>query len=209
MSQRRGGAADRHDPRCWSGSGDIDPSTGFGEATAEAYDDQPAGTSRTRPRCWPSSPAPAPALELAIGTGRIAQPLAVQGVRVEGIELSSAMLAQLRVKPGGPDLHVTVGDMATTIRGALSTGVRGVQLAVQPAQPGRGHVAASPTPRRTWTAAGVFKVEAFVSSFLQRPAITSRSTRSASSSTTPQLDVAHHEPVIQRLEASHVHPSAR
>ena len=42
-----------------------------------------------------------PALELAIGTGRIAVPLAGRGVRVAGIELSRAMVARLRAKPGG------------------------------------------------------------------------------------------------------------
>jgi SAM-dependent methyltransferase len=54
-----------------------------------------------------------PALELAIGTGRIAIPLAARGVPVTGIELSEPMVAQLRSKPGGADIPVTVGDMAT------------------------------------------------------------------------------------------------
>jgi SAM-dependent methyltransferase len=55
-----------------------------------------------------------PALELAIGTGRVGLPLAARGVPVTGIELSAAMVEQLRAKPGGADLPVTVGDMATT-----------------------------------------------------------------------------------------------
>jgi len=55
------------------------------------------------------------ALEFAIGTGRIALPLARRGVEVCGIELSEAMVARLRAKPGGDELPVTVGDMATTI----------------------------------------------------------------------------------------------
>jgi SAM-dependent methyltransferase len=54
------------------------------------------------------------ALELAIGTGRIALPLAARGVEVHGIELSRAMVAQLRGKPGGEAIPVTIGDMATT-----------------------------------------------------------------------------------------------
>lgn len=52
-------------------------------------------------------------LELAIGTGRLALPLARRGVPVAGIELSPDMLAQLRGKPGGPDIPVMLGDMAT------------------------------------------------------------------------------------------------
>lgn len=54
------------------------------------------------------------ALEFAIGTGRIALPLAARGVEVCGIELSEAMVEQLRQKPGGRDLSVTIGDMAST-----------------------------------------------------------------------------------------------
>ncbi|MEJ7725849.1 MAG: class I SAM-dependent methyltransferase [Actinomycetes bacterium] len=53
-----------------------------------------------------------PALELAIGTSRIALPLAARDIRVDGIELSSAMIARLREKPGGDQLAVTRGDMA-------------------------------------------------------------------------------------------------
>ena len=54
------------------------------------------------------------ALELGIGTGRIALPLAQRGVPVHGIELSKAMAARLRAKPGGEDIGVTIGDFATT-----------------------------------------------------------------------------------------------
>jgi len=57
------------------------------------------------------------ALELGIGTGRIALPLAQRRVPVHGIELSSAMVARLRAKPGGDDIHVTIGDFATTTVG--------------------------------------------------------------------------------------------
>jgi SAM-dependent methyltransferase len=54
------------------------------------------------------------ALELGIGTGRIALPLAARGVPVHGIELSRAMAARLRAKPGGEAIGVTIGDFATT-----------------------------------------------------------------------------------------------
>jgi SAM-dependent methyltransferase len=54
------------------------------------------------------------ALELAIGTGRIALPLSHRGVEVHGIELSRAMVARLRDKPGAEAIGVTIGDMATT-----------------------------------------------------------------------------------------------
>jgi SAM-dependent methyltransferase len=54
------------------------------------------------------------ALELGIGTGRVALPLARRGVPVHGIDLSRSMVAKLREKPGGDDIGVTIGDFATT-----------------------------------------------------------------------------------------------
>jgi SAM-dependent methyltransferase len=51
-------------------------------------------------------------LELAIGTGRVALPLARRGVSVEGIDASAAMVERLRTKPGGQSIPVTIGDMA-------------------------------------------------------------------------------------------------
>jgi SAM-dependent methyltransferase len=53
------------------------------------------------------------ALELGIGTGRLALPLSRRGIRVHGIELSAAMVEQLRAQPGSSDIDVTVGDFST------------------------------------------------------------------------------------------------
>jgi SAM-dependent methyltransferase len=53
------------------------------------------------------------ALELGVGTGRIALSLSRRGVRVHGIELSPAMVAELQAKPGADDIDVTIGDFAT------------------------------------------------------------------------------------------------
>ena len=53
-------------------------------------------------------------LELGIGTGRIALPLSQRGVPVHGIDLSEAMVARLREKPGGDGIEVAIGDFATT-----------------------------------------------------------------------------------------------
>jgi SAM-dependent methyltransferase len=61
------------------------------------------------------------ALEFAIGTGRIALPLAARGVEVAGIELSGAMVEQLRRKAGGSAISVTIGDMASSrVEGAFA-----------------------------------------------------------------------------------------
>jgi hypothetical protein len=62
-----------------------------------------------------------PVPELGVGTGRIALPLARRGVQVHGIELSRAMVARLREKPGGEDIEVTIGDFSTTtVEGSFS-----------------------------------------------------------------------------------------
>src|SRR5919198_2680460 len=61
------------------------------------------------------------ALELGIGTGRIAVPLAERGVPVHGIDVSKAMVARLRAKPGSEDIGVTIGDFANTgVEGTFS-----------------------------------------------------------------------------------------
>ncbi len=57
---------------------------------------------------------PGPVLELGIGTGRIALPLSQRGLAVHGIDLSPAMIAQLRAQPGGDRIGVSIGDFATT-----------------------------------------------------------------------------------------------
>jgi SAM-dependent methyltransferase len=54
------------------------------------------------------------ALELGVGTGRIALPLAARGVEVHGIDLSRAMTARLRAKPRGEGIGITIGDFSTT-----------------------------------------------------------------------------------------------
>jgi len=55
-----------------------------------------------------------PVLELGIGTGRLALPLSRRGLRVHGIELSPAMVSELRQIPGAEGIGVSIGDFATT-----------------------------------------------------------------------------------------------
>jgi SAM-dependent methyltransferase len=91
----------------------------FGEAVAARYDD-PDDEMSSAAAIDPvvdflvERAGRGPVLELGIGTGRIALPLARRGVPVHGIDLSQAMVARLRAKPGGEDIGVTIGDFATT-----------------------------------------------------------------------------------------------
>ncbi|TWP51985.1 class I SAM-dependent methyltransferase [Lentzea tibetensis] len=84
----------------------------FGADTAAEYDNNPRGDEGVSVALLHELAGAGPALELAIGTGRIALPLAATGVRVDGIDLSPDMVAQLRAKPGGDALSVTMGDFA-------------------------------------------------------------------------------------------------
>jgi hypothetical protein len=95
-----------------------DPDGYFGEPVAAGYDDP--SDRMFRPEAidpvvslLAELAGSGRALELAIGTGRIGLPLSQRGVPVHGIELSRAMVARLRGKPGGEGIGVTIGDMAT------------------------------------------------------------------------------------------------
>ncbi|HUY76381.1 MAG TPA: class I SAM-dependent methyltransferase, partial [Ktedonobacterales bacterium] len=90
----------------------YDPMTSFGEDTAEIYDQDQREDTLATVAFLERLAHGGPALELAIGTGRVALPLAARGIRVDGIDLSPAMVAKLRAKPGGDQLAVTMGDFA-------------------------------------------------------------------------------------------------
>lgn len=92
---------------------DFDPLQSFGPEVAARYDEDARGDEQHTVDFLAGLAVAGPVLEFAIGTGRIALPLAERGLRVDGIEQSDAMVAQLRAKPGGADLAVTVGDMST------------------------------------------------------------------------------------------------
>lgn len=85
------------------------------------YDDQFDGSDVSPAVDFLADLAPGgPALELAIGTGRVALPLAERGVDVAGVDSSEAMVARLREKPGGQAIPVTIGDMAELpVRGSF------------------------------------------------------------------------------------------
>jgi SAM-dependent methyltransferase len=91
----------------------------FGEDVAASYDDgfeghfDPAAIDVTA-GALAGLAGGGRALELAIGTGRVALPLAARGVEVHGIDLSRAMVARLRAKPGGDAIPVTIGDFTST-----------------------------------------------------------------------------------------------
>ena len=84
----------------------------YGERWAAVYDDhhKHGPWARSGVPGWPGQGRAVS--ELAIGTGRVALPLAARGISVEGIDASAAMVERLRAKPGGESVPVTIGEVA-------------------------------------------------------------------------------------------------
>lgn len=188
---------------------DYDPRMSFDAAEAAVYDQiDVRGDEDATAAFLAELAGNGPALELAIGTGRIALPLAACGIRVDGIDFSEPMVARLRAKPGGADLHVTMGDFA-------DVGVAGryrlvylvfntlFNLLTQDDQ-----VRCFENVAAHLTDDGVFVVEAFVPSWLHRLTDAQYVAAESIEPAVVRLDVGRHDPVAQRLDESHVTLSA-
>lgn len=183
----------------------YDPRMSFDEESAESYDeDGTRGDTAEAVAFLAQLAAGGPALELAIGTGRVALPLAAQGIRVDGIDFSPAMVAKLRAKPGGDQIAVTMGDFADV---AVSGAYRLIyvvfntlfNLLTQDDQ-----VRCFENVAAHLTDDGVFLVEAFTPTFLMRLRNDQYVDAEAISVSEVRLDVGRHDPVKQLLEESHV-----
>lgn len=186
---------------------DYEPMLSFGEDTAEIYDDVPRGDEPAAVAFLERLAGDGPSLELAIGTGRIALPLAARGVRVDGIDLSSAMVARLRAKPGGDQIAITMGDFAAVPVPGSYRLIYVVfntlfNLLTQDDQ-----VRSFENVAAHLTDNGSFVVEAFVPAFLARLRDDQYVDAKAVGVGEVRLDVGRHDPVTQRLEESHVHLS--
>ncbi len=181
------------------------PLTSFGEDVAAIYDDlSPRGDTAATVAFLEQLAGGGPALELAIGTGRVALPLAARGLRVDGIDLSPAMVDQLRAKPGGDQIAVTLGDFADVpVQGAyrLIFVVFNTlfNLLTQDDQ-----VRCFENVAAHLTDDGAFVVEAFVPTYLTRLRDDQYVDAEAIGVAEVRLDVGRHDPVMQRLEESHV-----
>jgi SAM-dependent methyltransferase len=144
-----------------------------------------------------------PVLELGIGTGRVAIPLAARGVPVHGIDASEAMVQQLRAKPGGAAIPVTLGDFAAVAVDGRYAVVYVVfstifGLLTQDAQ-----VACFRNVAARLAPGGVFVVEAFVPDVVRFD----RQQRVHVHRIEPgrvDASLSRHEPVAQRIISQHV-----
>ncbi len=183
---------------------DYDPMLSFGEEVAATYDESPRGDEAACVAFLERHARGGPALELAIGTGRIGLPLAARGVRLDGIDLSPAMVARLRAKPGGDQIPVTIGDFAAV---AVPDRYRLIyvvfntlfNLLTQDDQ-----VRCFENVAAHLTDDGVFVVEAFVPTFLMRLRDNQYVDAEAIEIGEVRLDVGRHDLVRQILDESHV-----
>jgi SAM-dependent methyltransferase len=146
---------------------------------------------------------PGPALELGIGTGRVALPLAARGVPVHGIDASTAMVERLRAKPGGDAIPVSFGDFAgVPVEGrfALVYVVFNTffSLLTQDDQ-----VRCFAAVADHLAAGGVFAVEGFVPDPTLHPGGQSVRARHLGLDLV-RLDVALHDPAAQRVDFQNV-----
>jgi SAM-dependent methyltransferase len=180
------------------------PVMSFGEDVAQTYIDIQRGDEEAAVTFLESVAGGGPALELAIGTGRIALPLAARGIRVDGVELSPAMVAGLRSKPGGEQIAVTVGDFADvpvpdTYRLIYVVWNTFFNLLTQDAQ-----VRCFENVATHLSDDGSFVIEAFLPGYLYRLRDHQYVDAEAIEVGEVRLDVGRHDPVTQLLDESHV-----
>jgi SAM-dependent methyltransferase len=183
---------------------DYEPIMSFGEDVAAMYRDVKRGDEIAAVAFLEQLAGRGPVLELAIGTGRIALPLAARGIRVDGVDISPAMIAQLRAKPGGDAIAVTVGNFADVpVSGAYRL-IFVVWNTLFNLLTQEDQVRCFANVAAHLTDDGAFVVEAFVPAFLYRL----RSDQYVDVETIRvdevRLDVLRHDMATQTIEESHV-----
>lgn len=181
---------------------DYTPETSFGPGSAARYDKWPRGDEDAASTYLADLAHGGSALEFAIGTGRIALPLQAKGINVDGIELSSAMVDQLRRKPAGEKPQVWIGDMAATDTGRRYPLVYLVFNTIFNILTQDGQVACFENAARHLTEDGVFVVEAAVPSAWLPSESYARPERVETRAVA--LDVCSYDPATQILDENHV-----
>jgi SAM-dependent methyltransferase len=182
----------------------------FGDDVAENYDELARRGDEVATVAFLEQLArEGPALELAIGTGRIALPLAAQGVQVDGIDFSPSMIAKLRAKPGGTQIAVTMGNFADvavpgTYRLIYVVFNTLFNLLTQDEQ-----VRCFENVAAHLTEDGVFVIEGGVPTEFCRLRNNQYVDLEALAVDNVRLDVARYDPVTQVLEETHVTLSSR
>lgn len=182
----------------------YEPQMSFGEDVARACRDVRRGDEISAVGFLEQLAGPGPALELGIGTGRIALPLAARGIRVDGIDLSPAMVDQLRAQPGGGQFSVTIGDFADVpVTGAYRL-IFVVWNTFFNLLSQEDQVRCFENVAAHLTDDGSFVMEAFVPTFLYQLRNHQYVDAEAVEVEEVRLDLLRHDAAMQMLEESHV-----
>jgi SAM-dependent methyltransferase len=182
----------------------YEPVISFDDEVAESYDKHPRGDEEEAVALLEELARGGPALELANGTGRIALPLAARGIRVDGIDLSTAMVAKLRTKPGGEELSVTIGDFSDVPVDGEYRLIYVVYNTLFNLLTQDDQVRCFENVAAHLTDDGLFVVEAHVPNDFYRLRNNQYVDAESVGVDKVRLDVARHDPVTQRLEENHV-----
>ena len=184
------------------------PASSFGPDVAAHYDDHPRGDEEAAATFLSALAQGRRALEFAIGTGRIALPLATRDVQVDGIELSPHMVERLRAKPGGDQVNVTVGDMSVAATGHQYGLVYLVFNTIFNLLTADDQIRCFENAARHLTADGHFVVEAALPQAWIAPGTSDYVYAEHVGTKTVVLDVARYDPVTQLLEENHIRLTA-
>jgi SAM-dependent methyltransferase len=180
----------------------------YGDRIAEIYDERYLGQFEADTAGAVAFLRPlageGPALELGIGTGRVAIPLAAEGVEVRGIDASEAMVARLHAKPGGEHIEVTIGsfaDFSVDVRFPLIYVVFNTffGLLTQDEQ-----VACFEAVAHHLAPGGAFVLQAFVPDLSRYDARNQRVGAVRVDVDEVNLEVSLHDPFAQRTDSQHV-----
>ncbi len=180
----------------------YDAST-YGQRIADVYDDVHPDHDDAMIATLAELAGGGRALELGIGTGRIALPLAARGLAVQGIDASPAMVDRLRAKPGGAAIAVTIGDFAEVSAEGPFSLVYVVFNTFFGLLSQEDQVRCFGNVARRLTEAGVFVIEAFVpdlTRFVRGQVVNA----SRVENDAVLLDVSRHDPVAQRVVSQQV-----
>jgi SAM-dependent methyltransferase len=186
----------------------FDPASSFGPDIAARDVDYLRGDEEAATTFLAELAQGRPALEFAIGTGRIALPLAAKGIRVDGIELSPHMAERLRARAGGDQISVTLGDMGVAATGQRYGLVYLVFNSIFNLLTADNQIRCFENAARHLTADGRFVIETAVPHAWIAPGQSDYVHTEHVGTNTVALDVARYDPVTQLFEENHVRLTA-
>jgi len=179
----------------------------YGERIAEVYDELYTTVDDKALALLSDLAGKGNALELGIGTGRLALPLKQRGVAIQGIDASEAMVAMLRQKPGGKEIPVVIGDFTDMdVKGSFQL-IYAVFNTFYALQTQEEQLRCFQNVAKFLSNEGVFLLEVFVPD-LTRFSQGQTVRLVGQENECVRLDVSQHDLAVQQITSTHVHLSA-